>query len=334
MYESAHFISSRKTSGFFDFPMPATYPDYPGNRLILQYIRDFAETYGLRDAIRFGCEIRAVQRVGDGWQVTLSDDSTRRYRAVVCATGMTWTPRTPQHPGRFSGEIMHSSSYYSPETFRGKRVLVVGLGNSGADIACDAATHADASFVSIRRGYHILPKHLFGVPIDEFEARGPQLPLRVERPLFTALLRLLHGDRRRYGLPKPDHKLFEAHPLLNSQLLHHLQHGDVAVRPDVARLEGNRVRFVDGSTETIDLVVYATGYDWAIPYAETYFDWCEGYANLYLTAFKRKHPNLFGIGYMAVNSSVWPCSITSAIWLGNTSTTKSTHPNVPAASSG
>lgn len=286
--------------------MPATYPDYPENRQILIYILDFATTYGLRDAIRFGCAIRAVQRVGDGWQVTLSDDSTRRYRAVICATGTTWTPRTPQHPGQLSGEIMHSSSYRNPEVFRGKRVLVVGLGNSGADVACDAAANADAAFISVRRGYHLLPKHPFGTPIDEFEARGPQLPLRFERPVFTALLRLLQGDLRRYGLPKPDHKLFEAHPLLNSQLLHHLQHGDVAVRPAIARLEGNRVRFVDGSTETIDLVLYATGYDWAIPYAEKLFDWGEGHPDLYLTAFNRKHPNLFGIGYTAVNSSVYP----------------------------
>jgi hypothetical protein len=288
MYESAHLISSRKTSGFFDFPMPPTYPDYPNNRQILQYTRDFAETYGLRDAIRFGCAVRVVQRVGDSWQVTLSDDSTRRYRAVVCATGVAWTPRTPLHPGRFSGEIVHSSSYRSAETFRGKRVLVVGLGNSGADIACDAATHADAAFISVRRGYHIIPKHLFGVPVDEFAERGPQLPLRWKRPLFTALIRLLHGDPRRYGLPKPDHKLFESHPLLNSQLLHHLQHGDVAIRPEIERLQGNRALFVDGSSEIIDLVLYATGYDWAIPYAEDYFDWCEGRPDLYLTAFNRK----------------------------------------------
>ncbi|WP_149263934.1 NAD(P)/FAD-dependent oxidoreductase [Actinomadura sp. K4S16] len=305
MYESAHFISSRKTSGFFDFPMPEDFPDYPGHRLILQYTRDFADAYGLREAIRFGTAVSAVERSGDAWAVTAEDGSRHRYRAVVCATGVTWTPRMPRHPGTFTGEIRHSSSYRSPEEFRGKRVLVVGLGNSGADIACDAAASAEAAFVSVRRGYHLIPKHIFGVPSDEFAAKGPRLPLRLERPLFAATLRLLQGDLTRYGLPKPDHKLFESHPLLNSQLIHHLQHGDVAVRPDIASLDGDRVRFTDGTGERIDLVLYATGYDWDIPYAEKYFTWNDGRPELYLTAFSREHRNLFGLGYLEINSSAY-----------------------------
>ncbi|MFI7128752.1 flavin-containing monooxygenase [Nonomuraea sp. NPDC050153] len=305
MYESAHFISSRRTSGFFDFPMPDTFPDYPSNRQILRYTRDFTAAYGLREAIRFNTAVEAVERAGDMWAVTLGDGSRQHYRAVVCATGVTWAPRTPEHPGAFAGQIWHSSSYRSPLEFRGKRVLIVGLGNSGADIACDAAANADAAFVSIRRGYHLIPKHVFGVPSDEFGARGPQLPLRLERPLFGALLRLLQGDLTRYGLPKPDHRLFESHPLLNSQLIHHLQHGDVAIRPDVASLDGSRVRFIDGGSEEIDLILYATGYDWAIPYAERYFDWRDGRPDLYLTAFNRDHHNLFGLGYIEINSSAY-----------------------------
>jgi len=181
----------------------------------------------------------------------------------------------------------------------------VGLGNSGADIACDAAASSDAAFVSVRRGYHVIPKHIFGIPSDEFAERGPKLPLKVERPVFTALLRILQGDLTRLGLPKPDHRLFESHPLLNSQLIHHLQRGDVAIRPDIARLEGNSVRFTDGTTEEVDLVLYATGYDWSIPYAERHFSWHDGRPDLYLTAFSRKHPNLFGLGYLEVNSSAY-----------------------------
>jgi cation diffusion facilitator CzcD-associated flavoprotein CzcO len=185
MYESAHFISSRKTSGFFDFPMPDTFPDYPSNRQILRYTRDFATAYGLREAIRFNTAVEAVERAGDGWTVTLDDGSRHDYRAVICATGVNWTPRTPEHPGTFTGQIRHSSSYRSPLEFRGERVLIVGLGNSGADIACDAAANADAAFVSVRRGYHLIPKHLFGMPIDEFADSGPQLPVRLLRRTTT-----------------------------------------------------------------------------------------------------------------------------------------------------
>ncbi|MFE3055297.1 flavin-containing monooxygenase [Nocardia sp. NPDC059239] len=305
MYESAHFISSRKTSGFFDFPMPDTYPDYPGNRQILDYTRAFADAYGLRETVRFNTEVTDVEKDGGDWLVTLADGAQHRYRAVICATGVTWAPRRPRHPGEFAGEIRHSSEYRSPLEFRGKRVLIVGLGNSGADIACDAAANAAAAFVSIRRGYHVIPKHVLGIPSDELADTGPQLPLWLERPFFRALLRLVQGDLTKYGLPEPDHKLFESHPLLNSQLVHHLQHGDVAIRPDITSLDGTRVRFADGSSEEVDLVLYATGYDWAIPYAERHFTWNEGRPDLYLSAFNRQHRNLFGLGYLEVNSSAY-----------------------------
>jgi len=305
MYESAHFISSRKLSGFFDHPMPGTLPDYPDNRQVLGYTRGFADAYGLRAAIRFGTAVRDTETAGTGWTVTLRDGSRHDYRAVICATGVTWQPRMPTHPGTFHGEIRHSSTYRTATEFHGRRVLVVGLGNSGADIACDAAASAAAAFVSVRRGYHVIPKHIFGIPTDEFGARGPQVPIRLERPAFTALLRLLQGDLTRLGLPEPDHRLFESHPLLNSRLIHHLQHGDVAVRPDVARLEGDRVRFTDGSTDQVDLILYATGYDWAIPYAQRHFEWQDGRPELYLTAFSRRHRNLFGLGYLEINSSAY-----------------------------
>jgi cation diffusion facilitator CzcD-associated flavoprotein CzcO len=306
MYESAHFISSRKTSGFFDFPMPESYPDYPGNRQILAYTRDFADTFGLREAIRFDCPVQRIERVGDDWEVTLADETSRTYGAVICATGVTWSPRTPVHPGTFAGDIRHSATYRHPAEFRGKRVLIVGLGNSGADIACDAAANADKAYVSVRRGYHVIPKHLFGLPTDEISDRGPELPVRVIRPLLRLVLRVLQGDLTKYGLPKPDHQLLESHPLLNSQLLHHLQHGNVAIRPDIDRLDGHRVRFTDGTDEEIDLILYATGYDWSIPYMDQkYFEWNDGRPDLYLSTFNRHHHNLIGLGYIEFNSSAY-----------------------------
>lgn len=305
MYESAHFISSRQTSGFFDHPMPDSYPDYPSNREILSYTRGFADHYALRDAITFDTAVIDVTKRDGGWTVTTDDGRCQDYRAVICATGVTWTPRQPSHPGTFSGEIRHSVTYRSTDELAGKRVLVVGLGNSGADIACDAAQSADAAFVSVRRGYHFIPKHLFGLPIDELSARGPHVPMRVERPLLAGLLRVLQGDLTRYGLPKPDHKLFESHPLLNDQLLHHLRHGDVAVRADVERFDGPRVHFVDGTSEEVDLVLYATGFDWSIPYAERYFTWQDGRPDLYLTAFNRAHHGLIALGYVETNSSAY-----------------------------
>ncbi|WP_211473097.1 flavin-containing monooxygenase [Collimonas humicola] len=306
MYESAHFISSRDQSGYADFPMPKDYPDYPTNQQIVSYVRSFARAFGLYDNIRFGVSVRSIDKLADGrWQVTLENGEQRRYGAVICATGCNWDPSLPEIKGQFNGEIRHSVTYKRGEEFKGKRVMVVGAGNSGADISCDAATYADSAFISMRRGYHFIPKHLFGVPSDEFAEKGPQLPMWMERPVFSGILKMITGDLTRFGLPKPDHKLFESHPLMNTQLLHHLQHGNIAVRPDVERYDGDEVVFKDGSREQLDLVLYATGYKWSAPYAGSYFEWQGGRPQMYLSVFNRAHRNLFGIGYIETNSSAF-----------------------------
>jgi cation diffusion facilitator CzcD-associated flavoprotein CzcO len=114
------------------------------------------------------------------------------------------------------------------------------------------------------------------------------------------------GDVTRWGLPKPDHKLFQTHPLLNSQLLHHLQHADIAVKDDIERFDGNHVVFTDGSRLEIDLVLYATGYEMQIPYLDkSTFEWDGDRPAQYLTAFNRHHRNLFTIGFVETNSSAY-----------------------------
>lgn len=316
IYESAHFISSRDLSGFMGFPMPRHFPDYPSHRQILSYVRSFADAYGLRGAIRLGTGVNQIRKDAAGhWVVELSDGSRRRYKAIVCATGCNWDPNLPTFKGEFAGELRHSVTYRSGDEFRGKRVLVVGAGNSGADIACDAATHADRAFISVRRGYHFIPKHIFGMPADEFGESGPHLPLWLARPVFTGLLRLITGDLTRLGLPKPDHCLFESHPLMNSQLLHHLQHGNIAVKPDISHLDGRAVVFKDGSREEVDLVLCATGYRWSCRYAAEYFEWKGGRPQLYLSMFSRDHRNLFGIGYLENNSSAYKLFDTQAFMI-------------------
>ena len=236
MYESAHFISSRDKSGFFDYPMPKSYADYPSRTEILEYTHSFADAFGLRAGIRFDTPVFGSRQEDDGsWTLETSVGSVRAS-ALVCCTGITWDPRMPDVPGHFDGQVIHSVDYRDPSRFADRRVLIVGLGNSGADIACDAAASADAAFISTRRGYHFIPKFLAGTPSDQTE----WLPIWGERLLYSAVRPLVIGDVRRWGLPKPDHKLFETHPLLNTQLLHYLQHGDIAAKSGVARFDGGR----------------------------------------------------------------------------------------------
>ncbi len=306
MYESAHFISSRTLSGFPDFPMPDDYPDYPDHRQLLDYIRGFADRFDLRRNITFNTEVTEARLDEGMWQLSLSDGSTRQARYLVCANGVTWVPNQVTWPGDFDGEVRHSSTYRSPAEFAGRRVLVVGAGNSGVDIACDASFAADQAFLSVRRGYHFIPKHIMGKPADVFASEGPHVPFKVSQKVFGALLRAINGDLRRFGLPKPDHGLFESHPIMNTQILHYLSHGDCIAKGDVDRFDGDSVVFADGSREQVDLVIAATGYQHASPFlADGMLETRGGRPDLYLGMFARNHENLAVLGFIEFASAAY-----------------------------
>ncbi|MEM7272232.1 MAG: NAD(P)/FAD-dependent oxidoreductase [Actinomycetota bacterium] len=298
MYESAHFISSKTLSGFPGFPMPDEYPDYPSHRQILAYLHDFADAYGLERVIHTGTEVQSAAWVDGRWQLTVGAGERRTFDHLVCANGATWDPNRPDIPGDFDGELLHSVDYRSADDFRGKRVLVIGAGNSGVDIACDAAAAAAKATISMRRGYHIIPKHILGQPADVFAESGPDLPVRVGQTVFGGLLRLLMGKPSRYGLPAPDHRLFETHPILNTRIYHHLSHGDLDVARDVERFDGSTVHFVDGTTADYDIVICATGYKNTIPYLDpAHFEWRMDRPQLYLHVFHRTNPQLHALGF-------------------------------------
>lgn len=300
MYESAHFISSRYASGFLGFPMPPTYPDYPSWRQILAYIKQFAAEEKLDQLVQFESTVEAAVWSDDGWNVKVQGDE-KRYRAIIAAPGPTWYPRMPEIAGQetFRGAIRHSSSYFSPGEFTGKRVLIVGAGNSGVDIACDAAVAADATFLSLRRGYRFFPKHVFGVPFDAYFGLGMKPPVGFEVPDDpNLLLDGLVGDLTGLGLRAPDHRAFETHPIINDQVVHYLRHGDITAKCDIARLDGDGVIFSDGSRETVDVVLLATGYEYRIPFIdESLVGMKDGRPqDLYLQIFSRAVDSLYVLG--------------------------------------
>lgn len=311
--ESTHLISSKRLTEYPDYPMPADWPPYPSHRLVLKYLRGYAKRFGLDDRIEFGAGVQRLAPASrGGWIVRLEDGRARRYRAVAIANGHNWDPAWPDVDGYFDGLRMHASEYKSPCVLQGKRVLVVGGGNSGCDIAVEAARHAELTRLSLRRGYHFLPKFFHGTPIDVCGERllHARVPLAMRRALARAMVFFLLGTRRGTGLPKPDHRLFETHPTINSELYYALRHGDLAVRPDIARLDEDRVVFTDGTSEAFDLILYATGYKLTFPFLDRgLLNWrgneASGRPELHHNVFHPEREDLFVLGMIQPDSGQW-----------------------------
>lgn len=266
VYETAHIISSRKTTEFADFPMPADYPDFPSGRQMHAYLRAYAERFRLHDHLRFGAEVAHVAPEKHRWNVRFRDGTVERYRGVVVCNGHHWAKVYPPWTREFAGEVLHSKDYKRPDQLRGKRVLVVGGGNSGCDLASEAARVSSVADWSLRRGYWFLPKTAFGMPTVEL--MKPWLPVGAQKVLIRGVVRVIVGKYGDYGLPEPDHDIFEAHPSISTEVLHYLKHGDLHPRPDVASAEGRTVTFVDGTRAEYDLVALGTGFDVSFPFLD------------------------------------------------------------------
>lgn len=261
-YHGLRMNTSKDLTSFTELPFPADCPPYPGHRDVAAYLDAYADRFELRRLFRFRAPVASVAPApGGGWDV-----DGRRFRAVLVATGHHAEPREPALRGRFDGLRLHARDYREPSIFDGRRVLILGLGNSAVDIACEAAGRAAAVLLSTRRGAHVLPKFLLGTPIDVWGRRLAWLPPRAQAGLLGALLRALRGRLSDVGLPEPAHRLHQAHPTVSDDLLPLLRAGRIRAKPDVAELRGRRVRFADGSEEEVDVLLCATGYRPAFPF--------------------------------------------------------------------
>lgn len=307
MYESAHLISSRTTTEFAEFPM-RTEADYPGHRVLAAYFRDYADHFGLTEHFRFDTRVTAVSPAQSGWTVTAQGpegETTARFDSVILANGTLAEPAVPTFPGSFTGEIFHTAHYKSARQLDGKRVLLVGAGNSGCDIAVDAVHHAASVDMSVRRGYYFVPRYLFGKPADTLN-QGRPLPVRIKQFVDTRVLRAFTGDPVRFGFPNPGYKIYETHPIVNTLVLHHLGQGDLRIRADVARFDGNTVHFTDGSASDYDTVLLATGYTLDYPFvSRAALNWTGAAPTLYLNVFPPSFNGLFVMGMIEASGIGW-----------------------------
>ena len=205
-----------------------------------------------------------------------ADGASERFDALLVCNGHHWDPRYPDFPGTFDGPAIHSHDYIDPSTpldLYGKRVLVVGIGNSAVDIVSELGrkTVSDTVFLSTRSGAWVVPKYIFGKPADQVFKTNPRLPVGLQRRLARVLPRIFSGRMEDFGLPTPNHNFLDAHPTVSSELLGRLGSGDAVAKGDVAELLGDRVRFADGSVEPVDAIIYATGYKVSFPFFDPEF---------------------------------------------------------------
>ncbi len=276
-YRSLHIDISKPSISFRDFPMPDRYPDYPHHSHIFEWLRDYAEAFDLRRKIRFNTRVtRAERGAAGGWEITLEDGSSERFDALLVCNGHHWSPRLPSFPGSFDGPEIHSHDYIDPGDpldLKGKRVLVVGIGNSAVDIVSELGrkTMCEVVFLSTRSGAYVVPKYLFGVPADQIVKANPLVPAKLQRRMARLLPRIFSGRMEDFGLPTPNHNFLDAHPTVSSELLGRLGAGDAVAKGDVAELLGDSVRFADGSVEPVDAIIYATGYNISFPFFDEDF---------------------------------------------------------------
>jgi dimethylaniline monooxygenase (N-oxide forming) len=331
-YRSLHINTSRQQMEYKAFPMPADLPDYPSHWQIAEYFDSYVDHFGFREKIAFRTEVVKVEPAAGGYAVTLrssnqrgepGEPEVRSYSDVVVANGHHWDPRWPEpsYPGAetFPGDQLHAHYYRTPDVLEGKRVLVLGIGNSASDIAVESSRVAEETYLAMRRGAHVVPKYMFGVPTDHLTdsplARGP---VALQRLGLAALLRLSQGRMTDYGLPKPDHAVLHAHPTVSDDLLSRLGHGDISVRPNIDRFEGSKAFFVDGTAAEVDTVIYCTGYKVTFPFLdERFVPARDNHVDLYRRVVSPDHPGLYFVGLVQPIGAIMPLAEAQSAWVAD-----------------
>jgi Flavin-binding monooxygenase-like len=306
VHECTHTISSKRQSSFEDFPMPESYPDYPSHRQMHAYFSSYANEFRLWPYLRLGWHVEKCTLQADGrWTVNAVANrqaTTETFDFLIVCTGHHRLPFFPWYEGSFAGQALHSSAYKRPDPFRDQRVLIVGGGNSAADIAVDVSRFASHTALSLREGTYIVPKLVYGHPVDEVFGRcSGILPKPLLRLVLRLWLRLTVGGWDRYGLPSPTHPPLVKPPTVNSAILDHLRHGRIAVRPGIERFDARTALFTDGTRAEFDTVILATGFRTGFPFLPNDI----ATAPLYLRMMHPWITSLFFIGLFQPIGCVW-----------------------------
>ncbi len=317
IYKSLCINTSKQMMSYSDYPMPDNYPDYPHHTLIHRYFRSYAEHFGFIPHIRFNTTVTHIEKKGKQYLVSCGMEQPKAYDAVLVCNGHHWNPRFAHFEGSFIGKVIHAHDYKTPEGFEDKKVLIVGIGNSAVDIACELTTVAEKVVISTRSGAYIIPKYLFGIPTDHISK--PPLayaPLAVQRLTLQTALQINVGRQENYGVPLPNRPILTEHPTISQDLLNKVGHGKIFIRPNIRQLRGKTVIFDDGTEEEFDMIIHCTGYNMTFPFFDKHFiDPKDNNVQLYHKVVHPEHEHLYFIGLIQPLGAIMPLSEVQAKWV-------------------
>ncbi|XP_071983185.1 flavin-containing monooxygenase 5-like isoform X2 [Engystomops pustulosus] len=334
IYQSVIINTSKEMMCYSDYPIPAEYPNYMHNSKVLQYFSQYMDHFQLRKYIEFRTSVCSVKKRPDfaatgQWDITIEHDGkqeTRVFDAVLVCVGHHTSPNLPLHsfPGieTFKGQYFHSRDYKTPDDFKGKRIIVVGIGNTGVDLAVELSSVAKQVFLSTRRGTWLLNRVFdSGLPLDIvlftrffaiFQDAFPSLANSfLERKVNSRV------DHDNFGL-KPKHRFLSQHPTVSDDLPNRIISGKVLMKTNIKRFQESDVIFEDGTVEKdIDVVIFATGYKFFFSFFDDSVIKVErNQAPLYKMMFlpHLEKPTVAFIGYIQPIGAIMPISEIQARW--------------------
>ncbi|XP_041482053.1 flavin-containing monooxygenase 5-like [Lytechinus variegatus] len=330
VYESTVINTSKEVMCFSDFPIPDDFPNFMHNRLVLKYYRLFCDRFDLRKYIHFHTKVDSAVFADDfketgQWKVTTTHQETCKsmteiYDAVLVCTGHHCTPYTPDFEGlkEFKGQVLHTHDYLKPDGFAKKRIMVIGVGNSGCDAAVELSRCASQVYLSTRRGTWIIHRLAEGgMPVDILAIRRMVDLL----PDFIKNIGMKNSLQRRVNHKflgiQPNHSPLSQHPTVNDFLPNCIMNGSIIVKPDVKRFTSTGVVFQDGTTEDLDVVILGTGYIFRFPFLEDSVIKVEqNKLPLYKYVFpvNLQHPTIAFLGYIQPLGAINPISELQARW--------------------
>lgn len=309
-YQTLHINSPRDHTSFSDLPFDQNVQMFPDHRDMYLYFEKYAREFDLKKYIRFNSPVISVRKAAQfsksapTWEVVTSNGGVERYDRVIVATGHLHNPMHLDQFKAFGGEYLHSHYYKHPGPYVGKRICVVGVGNSALDIASDVCVNSAKTVIVARSGVMIHPKMIFGIPFPDIVRRlyKPWIPAWARTRIIQFLVRLIHGDMEQYGFRPLKSR---THGTSNAVFVHHLAYNRITVKHEIEQIEGKRLFFSDGTSDEFDVLVGATGYKFDLPYMDPALLAPKDNAlELYLRMVPPELPGLYFLGFLQIGSSL------------------------------